>query len=461
MNKTLVTLVLGAVLAISSPVYADPAPDFTALVEKTKDAVVSIEVKSKVSVARQPDIFEYFFGLPGQDSPFGMPFEEMPRERVQQGAGSGFIIDGTGYILTNAHVVDGADSVTVHLIDNREYEAQVVGMDERTDVALVKIDAKDLPVATLGDSDSVQVGDWVLAIGSPFGFSHTATKGIVSALGRSLPEGTYVPFIQTDAAINPGNSGGPLFNSKGEVIAINSQIYSRSGAFNGLGFSIPINVAKNIADQLKGGGKIQRGFLGIGLQRVDQQLAKSFGMDTPRGALVTQVLKDSPAEKAGVKAGDVVLSFNGKPINKAQDLPPLVAMSDINKDAELVILRDGKESTLAVTIGNLDDADGIASSGDKGTAWGMDLKGLSSEERSALNFHEEGGVLVAKIAPQSAAEASGLRAGDIILAIAGEGVSSVEDVTAILRQAADSRPLPVLIYRSGNTIFLALVPPNK
>ncbi|MDO5090066.1 MAG: DegQ family serine endoprotease [Cardiobacteriaceae bacterium] len=456
MNKTLVTLGLAALCGIA---HADPAPDFTALVEKTKDAVVSIEVESKVTLRRQPDIFEQFFGIPDL---YGSPFHDAPREHIRQGAGSGFIIDGNGYILTNAHVVDNASTVTVRLIDNREYQAEVIGVDERTDVALVKIDAKELPVATLGDSDTVQVGDWVLAIGSPFGFSHTATKGIVSALGRSLPEGTYVPFIQTDAAVNPGNSGGPLFNSKGEVIGINSQIYSRSGAFNGLAFAIPMNVAKNIADQLKDGGKIQRGFLGIGLQHVDQKLAKSFGMDTPRGALVTQVMKDSPAEKAGVKAGDVVLSFNGKPINKAQDLPPLVAISAIDKDAELNILRDGKEMTLKVRIGNLDDAGTIAATGsDKASAWGMQLKGLSSEERSALNFHDDGGVLIAKIAPKSAAEDSGLKAGDIILAIGGQPVKDAGDVTDILRKAPKNRPVPVLVYRNGNTVFLALVPPQK
>lgn len=459
MNKTLVTLVLSAVLSIAPLAYADPAPDFTALVEKTKDAVVSIEVESKVTLRRQPDIFEQFFGIPDL---YGSPFQEMPREHIERGAGSGFIIDGSGYILTNAHVVDNATTVTVRLIDNREYQAEVVGIDERTDVALVKIDAKNLPVATIGDSDAVKVGDWVLAIGSPFGFSHTATKGIVSALGRSLPEGTYVPFIQTDAAVNPGNSGGPLFNSKGEVIGVNSQIYSRSGAFNGLAFAIPMNLAKNIADQLKGGGKIQRGFLGIGLQHVDQKLAKSFGMDTPRGALVTQVMKGSPADKAGVKTGDVVISFNGKPINKAQDLPPLVALSEINKDAEIAVLRDGKEMTLKVRIGNLDDADTIASTGsDKGSAWGMELKGLASEERSALNFHEDGGVLIAKIAPKSAAEESGLRAGDIILAIGGQAVSDAGEVTDILRKVPKNRPVPVLVYRNGNTVFLALVPPQK
>ena len=253
-----------------------------------------------------------------------------------------------------------------------------------------------------------------------------------------------------------------MVNSKGEVIGVNSQIYSRSGAFNGLAFAIPMNLAKNIADQLKGGGKIQRGFLGIGLQHVDQKLAKSFGMDTPRGALVTQVMKGSPADKAGVKTGDVVISFNGKPINKAQDLPPLVALSEINKDAEIAVLRDGKEMTLKVRIGNLDDADTIASTGsDKGSAWGMELKGLASEERSALNFHEDGGVLIAKIAPKSAAEESGLRAGDIILAIGGQAVSDAGEVTDILRKVPKNRPVPVLVYRNGNTVFLALVPPQK
>ena len=221
-------------------------------------------------------------------------------------------------------------------------------------------------------------------------------------------------------------------------------------------------MAKNIAEQLKDGGKIQRGFLGITLQRVDQKLAKSFGMETPKGALVTQIIKDSPAEKAGVKVGDVVLAFNGKPINKSQDLPPLVALSDIGKEAQLTILRDGKESTLKVTIGNLDDASGIASvSSDKANAWGMELKNLASEERSALNFHDDGGVLIARIAPQSAAEESGLRAGDIILAVGGLEVAKVEQVTDVLRQVPKNRPVPVLIHRNGNTLFLALIPPKK
>ena len=242
MNKTLVILAL----ALAAPMsFADPAPDFTALVAKTKDAVVSIEVESRVSAPSTingfpPEIFEDFFGIP---DPFGQQFEAPREQRILQGQGSGFIIDSDGYILTNAHVVEGAEKVRVQLNNNKEYNADVIGLDKRTDVALVKIQGAHLPVAKIGDSDQVQVGDWVLAIGSPFGFSHTATQGIVSAVARNLPSGDYVPFIQTDAAINPGNSGGPLFNSKGEVIAINSQIYSRSGAFNGLAFSIPVNMA--------------------------------------------------------------------------------------------------------------------------------------------------------------------------------------------------------------------------
>ena len=271
MNKTLVILAL----ALAAPMsFADPAPDFTALVAKTKDAVVSIEVESRVSAPSTingfpPEIFEDFFGFP---DPFGQQFEAPREQRILQGQGSGFIIDSDGYILTNAHVVEGAEKVRVQLNNNKEYNADVIGIDKRTDVALVKIQGDHLPVAKIGDSDQVQVGDWVLAIGSPFGFSHTATQGIVSAVARNLPSGDYVPFIQTDAAINPGNSGGPLFNSKGEVIAINSQIYSRSGAFNGLAFSIPINMAKNIADQLKDKGEVVRGWLGVRIQGLDQIL---------------------------------------------------------------------------------------------------------------------------------------------------------------------------------------------
>ena len=458
MNKTLVILAL----ALAAPLgFADPAPDFTALVSKTKDAVVSIEVESRVSAPSTingfpPDVFEEFFGFP---DPFGQPFEipqQRNEQRILQGQGSGFIIDSDGYILTNAHVVEGAEKVRVQLNNNKEYSADVIGIDKRTDVALVKIQGDHLPVATIGDSDKVQVGDWVLAIGSPFGFSHTATQGIVSAVARNLPSGDYVPFIQTDAAINPGNSGGPLFNSKGEVIAINSQIYSRSGAFSGLAFSIPINMAKNIADQLKDKGEVVRGWLGVRIQGLDQTLAESFGMENPRGALVAQVEENSPAAKAGIESGDVILEFRGKAVNKSADLPALVASTPIGEKVEIKLLRDGKEETVKVEIGNLND---ISSDGGKASATtrGLSLSTLDDEARKELGFRGKG-VRIDGVKAGSAAERSGLRAGDIIIGVGGKRVEDVKSAHRLLEKANSKRPVPLLIYRNGQNIYLALQP---
>ena len=458
MNKTLVILAL----ALAAPLgFADPAPDFTALVSKTKDAVVSIEVESRVSAPSTingfpPDVFEEFFGFP---DPFGQPFEipqQRNEQRILQGQGSGFIIDSDGYILTNAHVVEGAEKVRVQLNNNKEYNADVIGLDKRTDVALVKIQGDHLPVAKIGDSDQVQVGDWVLAIGSPFGFSHTATQGIVSAVARNLPSGDYVPFIQTDAAINPGNSGGPLFNSKGEVIAINSQIYSRSGAFSGLAFSIPINMAKNIADQLKDKGEVVRGWLGVRIQGLDQTLAESFGMENPRGALVAQVEENSPAAKAGIESGDVILEFRGKAVNKSADLPALVASTPIGEKVEIKLLRDSKEETVKVEIGNLND---ISGNGGKASATtrGLSLSTLDDEARKELGFRGKG-VRIDSVKAGSAAERSGLRAGDIIIGVGGKRVEDVKSAHRLLEKANSKRPVPLLIYRNGQNIYLALQP---
>ena len=462
MNKTLVMLALAFAIPTG---FADPAPDFTALVAKTKDAVVSIEVESRVKTPATinglpPEVFEDFFG--GLPSPFGdFPFEqEAPSERVLEGQGSGFIIDSDGYILTNAHVVEGADKGRVQLNNNKEYTAEVIGLDKRTDVALVKIQGEHLPVAKLGDSDQVQVGDWVLAIGSPFGFTHTATQGIVSAVARNLPRGDYVPFIQTDAAVNPGNSGGPLFNSKGEVIAINSQIYSRSGAFNGLAFSIPINVAKNIADQLKDKGEVVRGWLGVRIQGLDQTLAESFGMDTPRGALVAEVMENSPAAKAGIENGDVIIEFNGKTVQKSADLPALVATTPIGNKADVKLLRDGKELTVKVEIGNLNDAgDEIAGAGKVTTqaVRGLSLSALDEESRETLKYKGKG-VRISSVKSGSAAERSGLRENDILVAVGGKRVEDVKTARSLLEKANNKRPVPLLIYRSGQNLYLALQP---
>ena len=455
MNKTLVILSLALAAPLS---FADPAPDFTALVAKTKDAVVSIEVESRVSAPSTingfpPEIFEDFFGIP---DPFGQQFEAPQREqRILQGQGSGFIIDSDGYILTNAHVVEGAEKVRVQLNNNKEYNADVIGLDKRTDVALVKIQGDHLPVAKIGNSDQVQVGDWVLAIGSPFGFSHTATQGIVSAVARNLPSGDYVPFIQTDAAINPGNSGGPLFNSKGEVIAINSQIYSRSGAFNGLAFSIPINMAKNIADQLKDKGEVVRGWLGVRIQGLDQTLAEGFGMENPQGALVAEVEDNSPAAKAGIESGDVILQYNGKTVSKSADLPALVASTPIGEKVEIKLLRDGKEETVKAEIGNLNDISGDGKAG--ASSRGLSLEALDSDDREALGFRGKG-VRISGVKAGSAAEKSGLRKNDIIIAVGGKRVEDPKGAQRLLEKAGNKRPVPLLIYRNGQNLYLALQP---
>ncbi|SUO97277.1 DegQ family serine endoprotease [Suttonella ornithocola] len=462
MHKSLVVLALGASILFHSNAFADAVPDFTVLFKKTSPAVVSVEVESVLKTPSgqygiPPSVLEEFFGIPrGQFQEYG----QGDKERIVQAGGSGFIIDSTGDILTNAHVVDGADTVRVQLNNRKEYMAKVIGVDKRTDIALLKIDGENFPVATLGNSDEVQVGDWVLAIGSPFGFTETATKGIVSALGRSLPNGAYTPFIQTDAAINPGNSGGPLFNSRGEVIGINSQIYSRSGAFNGVGFAIPINVAKNIAEQLKNGGQVIRGWLGVSIQGTNQQLAESFGLDKPEGALVSQVMKGSPAEKAGIRQGDVILSYNNKVITKSADLPPLVALTAIGEKAKVEILRDGKRQMLEVEIGNLDDS-GYARLAEKSNQFrGMQLKALDEAARTALDFDGEG-VLVSKVEPKSAAAKSGLRAGDIIIAVGNEVVKAPKAVQKRLEKANKKRPQPILIYRDGQTMFIPLLPDDS
>ncbi|UJF24442.1 DegQ family serine endoprotease [Suttonella sp. R2A3] len=455
MNKTLVTIGL-AFSAFAVNALADSAPDFAALFAQTKDAVVSVEVQTNVARSPRaqeippgfpPELFERFFG-----APFAMP-ENIPEHR-RTGQGSGFIIDKEGYILTNAHVVDEAESVKVMLLDRHEYDAEVVGVDQRTDIALLKIDGEGLPVASLGDSDAVQVGDWVLAIGSPFGFTHTATKGIVSAVSRSLPNGAYVPFIQSDAAVNPGNSGGPLYNSAGEVIGINSQIYSRSGAFNGLAFSIPINVAKNVVDQLRDGGTVQRGWLGVAIQGIDQELAQSFAMDNPQGALITAIQPDSPAKAAGLRAGDVILNYNGKSIHKYDDLPPLVALTPIGEEAELTVLRDGEKQSLAVTIGNLENMSTANASDSRGqSAYGLNLRALTEQERQQLNV--EDGVLVRSVEQDSAAYKAGVRANDVLLAL-GSQVVSDSDAAYDGLKSAKGQVVALLIKRGEQTLYIPM-----
>jgi len=394
------------------------------------------------------ELFKHFYE--------GQPGGGMPNQRPAQSLGSGFIIDASGVILTNAHVVKDAESILVRLQDKRELPAKVLGLDERSDVAVLKVEASGLPVAKLGNSDQVEVGEWVLAIGSPFGLDFTATQGIVSALARNLPDDTYVPFIQTDAAVNPGNSGGPLFNTKGEVIGINSQIYSRSGGYMGLSFAIPINTATQVADQLRSGGKVVRGWLGVMIQPIDADLAKSFGLDRPRGALVAQVQPDSPAAKAGVKSGDVILKFNGQPIDSTGQLPAKVAATAVGSKAALVILRDGKEKTLDVTIEKLKDEN--TSAAPAATEPGEASLGLSVQALSAAQLKEldvKHGLVVRSVA-EGAAGRAGVRAGDVLMELGGIKLESVSDLKTAASKLKPGQPVALRLIRDGSPLFIAL-----
>jgi serine protease Do len=368
-----------------------------------------------------------------------------------RGVGSGFIVQSDGVILTNAHVVEGADEVRVKLTDRREFKGKVQGIDHVTDVAVVKIDAKGLSTVKIGDPSKIRVGEWVLAIGSPFGFENSVTAGIVSATSRSLPEGTYVPFIQTDAAVNPGNSGGPLFNLKGEVIGINSQIYSGTGGYMGLAFAIPIDVASNVEDQLLKNGKVERGRIGVAIQEVNASLAKSFGLDKPQGALVSSVEPRGPADKAGVKPGDVILSFNGKPVDTSTRLPVLVAETKPGTKARIEVWRDGKKLSLDVTIGEMPN-EGLASArpgSDDGGKFGLAVRPLSPAERKELGVQ---GVVVEDASGPAAR--AGLRPGDLIMAVNGTPVKGVDDLRRAIAKADDTAAL--LIRRGDTSLFVPL-----
>jgi serine protease Do len=440
-------------------------PDFRQIVQRNRAAVVQIAVRGTDRRYEQFNdennpLNEFFrrFGIPGQPGMPGMPGGNAPERR---GSGSGFIIGANGRILTNAHVVKDADQIMVTLSDNREYKAKLLGLDERTDVALIEIEAKGLPTVVLGDSDRIEVGEWVLAIGAPFGMSYTATQGIVSATERSLRE-TYVPFIQTDAAVNPGNSGGPLFNARGEVIGINSQILSGSGGYMGLSFAIPINTANQIARQLADKGVVERGFLGVQFQPVSGQVARAFGLDRPRGALVGSVEKDGPAEKAGVKRGDIILAYNGNQLETSTQLPPLVGATPVGEKARLSILRDGKTIELTVTIGKLNEESAPLagrSSGPSAPETGSEAKlGLSLSELTDEQLEElgiEGGVVVTAVQP-GRAERAGLARGDVLIEVNRRPVDSIAKVRDAIAAVEEGQPLLLLIRRGEGTLFLVV-----
>ena len=439
-------------------------PDFSALVDQVGPAVVNISVTQKVArggaSGEDPfadDPFYDFlrrFGIPAPGTPGGGRGGRAP-EQIQQGVGSGFIVSADGYVLTNAHVVDGATEVTVKLTDKRDFKAKVVGSDKRTDVALLKIDATGLPFVKTGDAEHSKVGEWVVAMGSPFGFENTVTAGIISAKARRLPDENYVPFIQTDVAINPGNSGGPLFNLAGEVIGINSQIYSRSGGFMGISFAIPIDVALKVKDQLQKYGKVSRGRLGVTIQGLDADLAQNFGLDKPSGALVANVEAGSPAEKGGLQPGDVVTAVNGQKIDSSADLPRIIGEQKPGTTVRLSVWRDRKSREVNVTLGEQATEKTLAASPDRkgenpSAKLGLTGRALSPQEASRLGV--PGGIVV-EGASGPAAKA-GLQGGDVILGINNQAITSVEQFRKLL-DAAGNR-FALLVQRGGSRIFVAV-----
>ena len=473
----ILTLSAGACLA-----QAHALPDFTDIVEKTSPAVVNISTTQAVKggpgfphgqMPQMPEgtpfdeFFRRFFGQQGEGEggDGGEGDGGVPEEFDGRSLGSGFVISPDGYILTNNHVIKDAKEIVVRLSNRREYVAELVGSDARSDVALLKIDAKNLPVVQIGSSAKLKAGEWVLAIGSPFDFDHSVTAGIVSALGRSLPNENYVPFIQTDVAINPGNSGGPLFNMDGEVVGVNSQIYSRTGGFMGLSFAIPIDLAMDVVNQIKTKGKVSRGWLGILIQDVTRELAESFGMDRPGGALVAQVLPDSPAQKAGIKVGDVVLEFNGVTITDSASLPPMVGRTHIGDEVQVKLIRNGKPLTVKVRIGELPPEDDVKLVGpaekDKASnnRLGAVVSDLTSEQKQALEG-KKSGVYVEDVKGGPARNA-GLRRGDVILMINNVDVKNLAHFQQLVKDLPAGKSVPMLVLRGSGPVFLALKMPEK
>ncbi len=438
-------------------------PDFTELAEKQGPAVVNISITQVMQANASP-----FGGMPNDEAlseffrRFGIPMPGAPgqgapqQEYKSQSLGSGFIISSDGYILTNAHVIRNAEEVVVKLNDKREFTAKIIGADARTDVAMLKIEASGLPKVTLGNPDKLKVGEWVVAIGSPFGLESTLTAGVVSAKGRALPQENFVPFIQTDVAINPGNSGGPLFNLKGEVVGVNSQIYSRTGGYMGLSFAIPIDVAMDISDQLRASGKVTRGWLGIGIQEINKELAESFGMKNTNGALVSNVEKGSPAEKGGLEAGDVILKFDGKPISTSSDLPRIVGATKPGKQVPVEILRKGGSKTLSIALGEMptEKDEVVASSKAPGKTevnrLGLILRDLTPQQKKKING--KNGLLVVDSEPPAAQ--AGIRRGDIILGLNNTEVQGLEQFDKQLATVAAGKTVALLVLRGENTLYV-------
>ena len=460
MKINYITKLITTFLFFMSFSYAVSLPDFTVLAEQQGSTVVNISsIKNAVNkgnqqLSPQEEHMQEFFNRFGIPMPPGMGPNDQQQKQMSA-TGSGFIVESDGYIITNAHVVGEADSIIVKLADKREFQAKLLGIDKRTDVALLKIDAKDLPAVKLGNPKNIKVGEWVAAIGSPFGLENTMTVGVISAKGRALPQQeNYVPFIQTDVAINPGNSGGPLFNTNGEVIGINSQIYSRTGGYMGLSFAIPIDVAMDVAEQLKNNGRVVRGWLGIAIQEVTDELTEALGLKDKNGALVAAVNKGTPAGKAGIEAGDVILKFNSKVIETSSDLPKYVRITKPNNVVPVQIWRNGKTKTLRVKIGEMPD-DRMQASNKKtikesANRIGLVLKEATAKDKKMLDGRN--GLVVVKAS--GPAVSSQIRDGDIILALNNTPVTSIRAFNREINKTPKGKTIALLIYRNGDTLFV-------
>ncbi|MGH7782807.1 MAG: DegQ family serine endoprotease [Candidatus Binatia bacterium] len=439
--------------AVSRSQYVS-LPSFADLAARVSPAVVHVKVTSIEKAAFPDQLF-------GKDSPFPgfqIPMPDQSQEFKRQGTGSGFIISKDGLILTNNHVIDNAQAITVTLTDKQQYKGKVVGRDPKTDLAVVKIEAKEsLPTVPLGNSDATRVGDWVMAIGNPFGLTNTVTTGIVSAKGRTIGAGPYDNFIQTDAPINPGNSGGPLFNMAGEVIGINTAIFSQSGGNVGIGFAIPMNLVKSVLPQLETVGTVTRGWLGVSVQPVTAELARSFGLKQAQGALVGDVMAQGPAKKAGINRGDVIVSYDGKKVEDSAMLPMLVASTPIGKTVPVQVIRNGKETTVNVEIAKLNDQTAAVEAEGEKSKWGLSLQNIPAEERRQMGLNEKSGVVVTAVAPGSPAAETGIQPGDVILQVNQVSVGSVEAVKDQAAKVQGDKPLLLLVRRAdGSTMFATL-----
>jgi serine protease Do len=460
-SYAIIAIIVVTFFVIPGPSYSNPSyPNFTEVVEKNIPAVVIVHAKKKI--LGNNNINQSIPNLPEELKPFLDKFFDgengNPSEpRKAPSFGSGFILTKDGYIMTNNHVIANSDEITITMSDQTELSAKLVGSDERSDLALLKVDADDLPTVNIGTSENLKLGEWVLAIGSPFGFDHTVTAGIVSGKKRNLPNESYVPYIQTDVAINPGNSGGPLFNLKGDVVGVNAQIYTRSGGFMGVSFAIPAETLSNVYKQLKKDGKVKRGWLGVYIQEVDKDLAISFGLDKPKGAVVAKILDKSPAQKSGLMQGDVILSFDNKDVNKSKDLPLLVGSTEVNRSVKVKILRNKSIIYKNITIEELPEDNQIASMREKPvdnkTISGLTVSDINENTKKSLNIY--GGIKVDEISSEQLNQ-SKIQVNDIITHINNKPIFNVKDFSKKIQNIKDNSVANLLVYRNSTPVYLAI-----